>query len=153
IVILLAYDLEIAKMLLAVLGHFFFRWRRGEGDALAVRRPLKALDAVLDLGELHRLTAVRWDGEDLVLVARTVAGEGQPSAIGRPGLVAGGLVASGELVFSAAGRIGDPNVRDEGVILEITMRHGIGDPLAVGGDADTANRVDVEQIVDGGYAG
>src|SRR5262249_38637569 len=104
VVILLAYDLEIAEVLLAVLRLFFLRRCGGEGDALAVRRPLKAVDPGLDLRELHRLPAVGWDGVDLVLVAGAVAGKGQPGAVGRPGHVAGGLVPSGELILAAGGR-------------------------------------------------
>src|SRR5262249_54755835 len=76
VVIFLAYDLEIAEVLRAVLRPFFLRWCGVEGDALAVRRPLKAVDPGLALRELHRLPAVGRDGVDLVLVARAVAGKG-----------------------------------------------------------------------------
>src|SRR6516165_10425130 len=89
VVIFLAYNLEIAQVLLAVLRPLFRRWCGREGDALAIGRPLKAVDAGFDLRELYRLPAVGRDGEDLALVAGAVAGKGQPGAIGRPSRVAG----------------------------------------------------------------
>ena len=102
VVVLLADDDEVAEVLLAVLRRVLVRGGGGEGDGLAVGRPGEVVDAGLGLGQLHRLAAVRGDGEDLALVAGAVAGEREPAAVGRPGRVAGGLLAAGEL--HASGR-------------------------------------------------
>ncbi len=75
-VIFLPYNFKIAKVLFTVFRAFLLRRCGGEGDALAVRRPLEAVDAVLGLRQLHRLATIGRDGEDLVLVADAAAGKG-----------------------------------------------------------------------------
>src|SRR5207302_7796047 len=92
------------------------RIERGERDALPVRRPAVAGDAIAARSQLRRLTAVAAKQPDLRL-GRGLAGagaagsdEGDGLTIGRPLRLGLASLAVGDLVCVGAGRTHDPHV-------------------------------------------
>src|SRR5262245_5744104 len=137
-------------MVFTLLGGFLVGVARSESDALSVLRPCESVYAVLGLGQLRGLAAVGIDDEDLILVADSVAGEGEPFARGRPLRIAGGLFAARDLKRLARRRVRQPDLRDEGVLLPVRLADGVGDVFTVRRDLRAAEGLDVEQVVNCG---
>src|SRR5262249_26581710 len=91
-------------------------------------------------------------GENLILVADAIAGEGQPLAVRRPLWIARRLVAARELERIARRRVRQPDLRDEGVLLPVRLVDSVGDVFAVGRDLRAAEGLDVDQVVNCGNA-
>jgi hypothetical protein len=83
----------------------------------------------------------------LILVADSVAGEGEPFARRRPLRIAGGLFAARDLKRLACRRVRQPDLRDEGVLLPIRLADGVGDVFTLWRDLGAADGLDVEQVV------
>ena len=118
--VIAADDFVLAVLLLAILARFRIGPGAGERDRVAVGRPGDRPDAVLLRGQLRRLAAGRRDHIDLPL-AVAIAGEGQPARIGRPLRPAAALLAAGQLVPFAGGGDGDPDLRNEIVLVPIGL--------------------------------
>src|SRR5262249_17453277 len=152
IAVLLTHDLEIVEIIFTFLGDFLVGVARGERDALSVFRPRESVDAGLGLGQLRGLAAVWIDEEDLILVADAIAGEGQPLAVRRPLRIACGFFAARDLKRLARRRVRQPDLRDESVLLPISLVDGVGDVFAVRRDLRAAEGLDVDQVVNCGNA-
>src|ERR1019366_390665 len=121
--VIAADSFEVAVFFLAVLTCLGVGTGGGEGNGAAVGRPGDGADAVLLGGERSGLAAGWRDQVDLAL-AVAVAGEGQAARIGRPLRAAGRFLAAGELVALAAGGDGDPDLREEIVLVPVGLHHG-----------------------------
>jgi len=142
---------EITQVLRPVLVRRHLRLLGEEGDLAAVRRPLVISAAVLDVGDPHRLAPVRADEEQLVLAAVPARHERQPAAVRRPLRVAGAVVAAGELEGASGGRLRQPDLRRERILLEVGRQHRVGHPAAVRRDFDQTRHAQLQQLVHRGH--
>src|SRR5262245_30266438 len=147
IAVFFAYDFKAAQVILPFLRGLAVRIAGRECNALAVLRPCKAIDTVLNLRQLLRLTAVRMYSEDLVLIANTIAGKGEPLAVIGPLGITRRLFSTRELKRFARRHLRQPDLRNERILLPVRFVDGVGNPFAVGRDLRTTKRFDVEQVV------
>ena len=146
--VLAADHVVVAVVILALLRLFGDRIAGREGHRRSVRRPVKAADARLGIGQLDRFAAVRADDEDLRLVVGPARGEGDPPAVGRPGGIGRGLLAPRQLDRFPGGRTGQPDLGDVGVLFEIGFGDRIGHASSVRRDARASGGLQGHEVLD-----
>ncbi len=146
--IVAADHVEVAHVVLARLEGLGLHLRGHEGNRPSVGRPGEVADRRFRFGELHRLTPVGTNREDLIPIADARAREGEPPAVGRPSGRPHRLGAARQLERRATARRHDPEVRDEGVVLEVRLVDRIGDESPVRRNLGAADGLDGEEVVD-----
>ncbi len=151
-VVFASHHFKVPHVVLAVLCRFGINVAGGVRDVLPVAGPRIAAQAVLSLRQLYRLTPCGANDEQLILAADAIAREGQPFTIGRPSRTARGFLAARELEHAPRFDVGDPDVVDERVLLEVGLADRVRDPFAVGRDLRTGRLLDQQEIIYGGDA-
>jgi hypothetical protein len=145
--VVLLDDLELAVLLVAFLQLRGLGLGRGEGDALAVGRPVEAADAVFERGERFGFTAPRIDRIDLTFVG-AIGDEGQARPVGRPGRRLARFLRVRQRVGFSRLDIGNPDFGFVRVVVPVRVAQRIGDEAAVRRDLRRRHAFQRQDLID-----
>ncbi len=145
---ILLHHLELAVLLLAILHCGRLRVRGGVRDALAVRRPPEAADAVLERGDRLGFATHRVDHVNLPLVG-AVRHERDLRSVRRPFRRLARLLRVRQLPRRARRRVGDPDLGVVDVVVPVRRADGVGDQASVGRERRRAGAFERQNLIDG----
>jgi hypothetical protein len=145
--IVLLDDLELAVLLVAILQLRGLRIGHGVGDALAVRRPREAADAVLERRERFGFTTARIDHIDLPFVG-AIRDECQARSVRRPGRRLARFFRVRQRVRLSRLDIGNPDFGFVRVVVPVRVAQRVSDEAAIRRDLWRGHAFQRQNLVD-----